>query len=217
MNRRVLVALAVAAAALVAVAAAAALVLPGGGDEPVRSASSRAVDLSHCQLVREDEARDCYERDFLALVEQGDDPRPAVEAITAAVRSEGGFVLANCHVVMHTVGRTYARDAGVTLGTLMEVLPEDNDPGCPAGFAHGLVTGVAPDIDPDRPREALAVCGEAETRFQRYSCIHGFGHAFMRIYEDRLDLALPLCRALGPRWPRPPQLPPRGRPAPSAG
>jgi hypothetical protein len=63
------------------------------------------------------------------------------------------------------------------------------------------VTGVAPDIDPNRPREALAVCGDADTRFQRYSCIHGFGHAFMRIYKDRLDLALPLCRALGPQAP----------------
>jgi hypothetical protein len=81
----------------------------------------------------------------------------------------------------------------------MDHLPEDNDPGCPAGFAHGLVTGVAPDIDPRQPREALSVCARAGTRFQRYSCIHGFGHAFMRIYEDRLDLALPLCKALGPQ------------------
>ena len=38
----------------------------------------------------------------------------------------------------------------------------------------------------------------AGTRFQRYSCIHGFGHAFMRIHADRLEPALELCRALGP-------------------
>ena len=50
-----------------------------------------------------------------------------------------------------------------------------------------------------RPQEALDICGRAATRFQRYSCIHGFGHAFMRIYADRLDLALPLCRSLGPQ------------------
>jgi hypothetical protein len=195
-NRRVLLALAVAATGFVAVAAAV-VVLPAGGDEEGRT--PRAVDLGRCQLGLAAQARDCYTREFLALVEGGDDPRPAVAAITKAARREGGFILANCHVVMHTVGRTYAHDAGVTLGTLMDHLPEDNDPGCPAGFAHGLVTGVAPDIDPRRPREALSVCGKAGTRFQRYSCIHGFGHAFMRIYEDRLDLALPLCRALGPQ------------------
>ena len=127
------------------------------------------------------------------------DPRPAIAAITDASRDElRGFLLTNCHVIMHTVGRTYARDAGVTVATLMEYLPADNDPGCPAGFAHGLVTGVAPDIDPRRPREAAAVCADAGTRFRRYSCIHGFGHAFMRIYDDLLEPALELCTRARP-------------------
>jgi hypothetical protein len=98
---------------------------------------------------------------------------------------------------MHTVGRTYARDAGVTLATLMDVLPQSNDPGCSAGFAHGLVTGVAPLIDPRRPRRAAGLCAAAGTRYRRYSCIHGLGHAFMRLYGDRLEPALGLCRALG--------------------
>jgi hypothetical protein len=126
------------------------------------------------------------------------DPRPAVARITDAARSESGFLLENCHVVMHTVGRTYARDAGVTLASLMNYLPADNDPGCPAGFAHGLVTGVAPDIDASNPREAASACDGAATRFQRYSCVHGFGHAFMRLYDDQLEPALELCTALGP-------------------
>jgi hypothetical protein len=199
-SRRVLLALAVAAAGALTVGAVAVLALSGdSGDEPSRAA--RAVHLERCAGVPVTDARDCYSREFLAVVESGDDPRPAVEAITKAARGEGGFLLANCHVVMHTVGRTFARDRGVTMATLMDYLPRDNDPGCPAGFAHGLVTGVAPDIDPSRPRDALAACGRAGTRFQRYSCIHGFGHAFMRMYEDRLDLALPLCRALGPQAP----------------
>jgi hypothetical protein len=185
--------------ALVGVGAAVAFA-PGGGGGTAARAPQR-VDLAHCKLLMAEDARACYTRDFLALVERADDPRPVVEQINDAVRAQGGLVLANCHVIMHTVGRTYAGRKGVTLGTLMDYLPRDNDPGCPAGFAHGLVTGVAPDIDPRRPREALTVCGSAKTRFQRYSCIHGFGHAFMRIYEDRLDLALPLCRALGPQAP----------------
>jgi hypothetical protein len=60
------------------------------------------------------------------------------------------------------------------------------------------VTGVAGDIDPRRPAEAAAACADAGTRWQRYSCVHGFGHAFMRLYADELEPALKLCVALGP-------------------
>jgi hypothetical protein len=191
---RVRLALVVAGAGVFALAALVMVVGQGDGDEP----ELRAAQLERCDGFAAGEMRSCYTREFLALVNDRNDPRPAVDAITRVARSRGGFLLTNCHVVMHTVGRTYARDAGVTLATLMDYLPRGNDPGCAAGFAHGLVTGVGGDIDPNRPRAALSVCGDAGTRFQRYSCIHGFGHAFMRIYGDRLELALPLCRALGP-------------------
>jgi hypothetical protein len=100
---------------------------------------------------------------------------------------------------MHTVGREYADEAGVEIGTLMAHLPQANDPGCTAGFAHGMVTAVAGEIDPERPGDAAQVCGKAATRYQEYSCVHGFGHAFMRLYGDQLDPALELCTALGER------------------
>src|SRR5688572_31597218 len=78
---------------------------------------------------------------------------------------------------MHTVGREFASEHDVTLASLMTYLPQSNEPGCTAGFAHGLVTGVAPQIDLSRPAESAAVCDETDTRYQRYSCVHGFGHA----------------------------------------
>ncbi len=81
----------------------------------------------------------------------------------------------------------------------MGMLPQSNDPGCSAGFAHGMVTAVAPDIDPSRPGEAARVCGDSGTRYQEYSCVHGFGHAFMRVYGSKVDAALDLCTGLGPR------------------
>jgi hypothetical protein len=159
--------------------------------------ASPASDPAECRLLDAGRARACYMRAFTARVTGREDPRPAVTEIAAAAWSEGGFLLANCHGVMHTVGRTYAREAGVTLARLMDYLPRSNDPGCTAGFAHGLVTGVAPDIDARRPAEAASACADAGTRYQRYSCIHGFGHAFMRLYDDRLPPALDLCRRLG--------------------
>jgi hypothetical protein len=121
------------------------------------------------------------------------DPRPAVQSITDLAWREGGFLLSSCHGLMHTVGRTYAHDEGVTLATLMDYLPRSNDPGCSAGFAHGLVTGVGPTD----PGEAKGVCDAASTRYRRYSCVHGLGHAFMRLFGDRLPPALGLCDALG--------------------
>jgi hypothetical protein len=175
----------------------AAAVLKFSGEES--APAPRATDLGQCAGLAEARARACYTRAFTAMVSGRDDPGPAVAAIAATAWRDGGFLLANCHGVMHTVGRTYAREAGVTLATLMDYLPRSNDPGCSAGFAHGLVTGVAPDIDPRRPSEATAVCADAGTRYRRYSCIHGFGHAFMRLNGDRLAPALELCRALGAR------------------
>jgi hypothetical protein len=166
-----------------------------GGD---RAPAVGRVDLSACRGLDDDATRSCYTDEFLALVADRDDPRPAVEAISDVAWREGGFLLANCHGAMHTVGRTYAVDAGVTLASLMDYLPQANDPGCSAGFAHGLVTGVAPQIDASEPREAATVCADADSRFQRYSCVHGFGHAFMRLYDDQLRPALGLCDALGP-------------------
>jgi hypothetical protein len=167
-----------------------------GSEEP-----TAAVDVERCRGLVGDAGRDCVTREFQQLVAGSDDPRPAVGAIELAVKRDGGFVLSNCHAVMHTVGRTYALDEGLTLGDLQDVLPRSNDPGCSAGFAHGLVTGVAPSIDIRRPREAAAVCADAGTRYRRYSCVHGLGHAFMRMHGDRLAPALDLCRALGPPAP----------------
>ena len=187
---------AVAASLLAVTAAAGALLL--GDDKPERPPALRTINLEPCRGVEDDAARECFIRKFQALVDGRDDPRPAVQAISELALSEGGFLLSNCHVVMHTVGRTYARDADVSLASLMDNLPQSNDPGCSAGFAHGLVTGVAPDIDPAKPGEAATACADAGTRFQRYSCVHGVGHAFMRLYADQLEPALELCVALGP-------------------
>jgi hypothetical protein len=164
----------------------------GGEEEP-----PAAIDVGACRGLLADASRACLTDAFRLAVAGRSDPRPTVAAIETAARAEGGFVLSNCHGVMHTVGRTYALDQELTLADLQDALPRSNDPGCSAGFAHGLVTGVAPSIDVRKPAEAAEVCADAGTRYQRYSCVHGLGHAFMRIHGDRLEPALDLCSALG--------------------
>ncbi len=69
---------------------------------------------------------------------------------------------------MHTVARKYAPAHGVTLANLMNHMPRHNDPACTAGYAHGLVTGVAREIVPGREGAEAAnrACGNAETRYR---------------------------------------------------
>jgi hypothetical protein len=195
-SRRSLLGFIAVAAVLLAAAGVAGAVFIGDG-RPDPPPSLRALDPESCRSLEGEEARSCFVQRFQTVLDGRDDPRPGVQAIADLAWDQGGFLLTNCHVVMHTVGRTYARDEGVTLATLMDHLPLSNDPGCSAGFAHGLVTGVAPDLDPSHPAESASVCEDAGTRWQRYSCVHGFGHAFMRLYADELKPALQLCTELG--------------------
>jgi hypothetical protein len=174
-----------------------------GDDERSGDRAPQEPDLEACAAIADAEAaRDCYAQAFSALMRDADDPGPALEEIAAAAYTDpSGRLLGDCHGLMHTVGREYAVEHGVTLESLMTYLPQTNEPGCSAGFAHGLVTAVAPEIDLSDPRASARVCDEAQTRYRRYSCVHGFGHAFMRLVREDLDAALELCSALGPDAP----------------
>lgn len=200
MRRRHLAALAVAAAAAVAVGVL--LLRDGGGASAGAAPSAAAVQagLEPCRtLVHEVAMQGCYLDALRELVEPAADPREAVgEIADVAWGAPSAWLLPNCHGLMHTVGREYAAQHHVLLATLMDYLPLSNDPACPAGFAHGLISGVAPQLDPTKPEQTAAICNRAATRYQRYSCVHGFGHAFMRLLGERLHPALQLCTALGP-------------------
>jgi len=161
--------------------------------------SGSGQQLSQCPSGPPAQARPCDERALFGLVRNAHDPNTVLPQITAQAYAAGGFLAANCHVLMHEVGRRYAALHHVTLATLMNYLPRSNDPGCSAGFAHGLIMHIAPAVMRAGPQVAAAVCRRPQTRFQRYSCVHGLGHAYMRAMYEALQPALRLCRALGPR------------------
>jgi hypothetical protein len=180
----------------------------GGSDpqpEPAEPASAAETaeptatgDLNTCAGLIQDEGRACYSRELAAIVNGAGDPLAAVEGITeAAYADQSGFLLANCHGIMHTVAREYALRTGLKLEKLMDSLPRTNDPGCSAGYAHGLVTAVAPEIEAAGPKVANRLCANSETRYQRYSCTHGFGHAFMRLNNEDIAPSLEMCKELG--------------------
>jgi hypothetical protein len=142
------------------------------------------------------EAR-CYEKLLLADIIASHNPARELPQLDAETRAAGGFIAGACHPLMHYVGRAYARYIHLTLAKLQKYLPKSNDPGCSAGFGHGLLMYLGPQVLKAGPRGALRICTRLSTRMQQYACEHGLGHAYMRVYGDYLRFALPACRALG--------------------
>ncbi len=180
-----------------------AAVLHGGPSDPnegyARYPAEARVAL-YCRTFEQRAAtlRSCLSENFLKLIIRKGDPAHELPRIDAYARITGGFLLSNCHILMHTVGRRYGKAKKISLARLQDYLPRSNDPGCSAGFAHGLITSLGTQILRLGPAGAAAECRRSATRYQRYSCIHGLGHAYMRAYMDTLAAALPLCRLLGP-------------------
>jgi hypothetical protein len=142
--------------------------------------------------------RSCLGDQAYRLITRTNNPANELPRIDAYVHSVPGWLERNCHVLMHGVGRRYGAHEHVTLTNLLHYLPKTNDPGCSAGFAHGMLITLGPQIQKLGPRGAAADCHRAATRYQRYSCIHGLGHAYARQYDDFVDPALASCAHLGP-------------------
>ena len=155
----------------------------GGGDRPASAARSRprpraspppsraaTGDLNTCAGLVQDEGRSCYSRELAAIVNGAADPLAAVEGITeAAYADQSGFLLANCHGIMHTVAREYA------LRTGLDARQADGQP------ARARTTRAARPATPTgssrrsrrrsrRParRSRTSCAPTSETRYQRY-------------------------------------------------
>jgi len=194
----------VAAAAAAAACTAAGSAFAGGGPNGptfgygryVREARAFRFCLSYDQTQAR--YRTCLSGQALALVLGTHDPARELPRIDRYAHSVGGFLDANCHILMHPVGRGYARRIHLTLARLRDYLPRTNDPGCSAGFGHGLIMYLGPQIVRMGPQGAATACRRAATRYQRYSCVHGLGHAYMRLYGELVAPSIAACGALGP-------------------
>ena len=153
--------------------------------------------LSRCSLLRKQQSIwDCYVTRLLADVEKSHDPANELPRIDKKVRAGGGFLLSSCHMMMHEVGRKYARKHDISLANLQRYLPRSNDPGCSAGFGMGMVLTLGNQIGQLGPDGAIKLCMRAPTRFRSYTCVHTLGHAYMRLYHDQLPFGIKACRAL---------------------
>jgi len=184
-------------AVLAAIAAAAASAGPPQNGILLGDQNGRTTYLSRCSLLRKEQSIwDCYVTRLLADVEKSRDPANELPRIDAKVRAGGGFLQSSCHMMMHEVGRKYARRHQVTLANLQRYLPRSNDPGCSAGFGMGMVLTLGREVGRLGPGGAIKLCMRAPTRFRSYTCVHTLGHAYMRLYHEQLAFAVRACRAL---------------------
>jgi hypothetical protein len=179
--------------ALLIVGVAAVLLVPG----KAQSAAAKPW-LWQCAQIHNVEAQfHCYVRLLRGDIEASRDPARELPRIDRRVRLLGGTVEASCHVLMHQVGRDYARAHRVTLGTLQRYVPRSNSPNCSAGFGMGLVMYLGPEILRSGGQAAVRACSRLPTRYRAYTCVHGLGHALMRAYHGQLGEAVRACRRLG--------------------
>jgi hypothetical protein len=152
------------------------------------------------QIHNADPQYRCYVRLLRLDIERSRDPARELPRIDRRVRRVGGPIEAGCHVLMHQVGREYARDHHVTLSTLQRYVPESNDPNCSAGFGMGLVMYLGPQILRSGGGAAVHACAQLPTRYRQYTCVHGLGHALLRAYHGSLGQAVGACRRLQARY-----------------
>ena len=177
----------------VALAAAAALLLAVADTSGAR----QRTWLWQCAQIHNAEAQyRCYVRLLLADIEASGNPARELPRIDARVVRAGGTLAGSCHVLMHQVGREFARDHRVTLATLQRYIPRSNNPNCSAGFGMGMVMYLGPEILRTGARAGVHACTKLPTRYREYTCVHGLGHALMRAYHGRLGQAVRSCRQL---------------------
>jgi hypothetical protein len=170
---------------------------PPPGGIRLDDSNGRTTYLSRCSLLRKDTSIwNCYVTRLFADVEASKDPADELPRIDRKVRAGGGYLESSCHMMMHVVGRMYARKHNVTLANLQGYLPRSNDPGCSAGFGMGMVMTLGSEIGRLGPDGAIKLCMRAPTRFRSYTCIHTLGHAYMRLYHGQLKFGIKACRTL---------------------
>jgi hypothetical protein len=167
---------------------------------PASSATTRPW-LWQCEQIHLDQAKDaCYVRLLLQDIDRSGNPATELPRIDARAKATPTSLYGRCHLLMHTVGREWAREHHLTLEGLQKVEPRSNDPGCSAGFGMGLVMALGPQIIPTGGKSALKTCVRLPTRWRSFTCVHSLGHALMRGYHETLFLAVNACTRLGPRY-----------------
>ena len=157
--------------------------------------------LWQCEQISNEQSKDaCYVRMLLLDIDRSGDPATELPRIDKRAHATPTSLYSRCHMLMHVVGRQWAREHHLTLDGLQKVVPRSNDPGCSAGFGMGLVMALGPQIISTGGKSALRTCERLPTRLRQFTCVHSLGNALMRGYHESLYLAVSACTTLGARF-----------------
>jgi hypothetical protein len=157
--------------------------------------------LWQCEQIHLDQAKDaCYSRLLLEDINRSGNPATELPRIDRLARASDTALYGRCHLLMHTIGRTWAAEHKLTIEQLQTVEPRSNDPGCSAGFGMGLVMYLGPKIISTGGKSVIPQCNALPTRYRQFTCMHSLGHALMRGYHETLFLAVQACARLGSRY-----------------
>jgi hypothetical protein len=166
------------------------------GAAPSSSATKKPW-LWQCEAIGLDQAKDaCYVRLLLQDIDRSGNPATELPKIDARAAKTPTALYGRCHLLMHTVGRMWAREHHLTLDGLQKVEPLSNNPNCSAGFGMGLVMALGPKIIATGGKSALKTCVDLPTKMRQFTCVHSLGHALMRGYHETLFLAVHACTRL---------------------
>ena len=173
----------------------------GGGAAAPAAGQQQRPFLWQCEQIHIDQAKAaCYIRLLLQDIDQSGDPANELPQIDWGLTCRGTALFRRRHLLMHRVGRPWARGHHLTRDRLQAVVPRSNDPGCSAGFGMGMVMYLGPEIISTGGKGAARTCSELPTRYRQFTCVHSLGHALMRGYHETLFLAVHACEKLGPAY-----------------
>jgi hypothetical protein len=172
----------------------------GGDDEDAATTGSELIFACNQTATDTEQAEACYGESFLKIISEAPGVEQGLAEVTRlAARLPYPSPLDRCHTFFHSydIGERWAASHDIKLADLPSVLPRGRDSGCFRGFAHGVLLGVAPQLDASRPRRSAAeACGYLRDPFDHYTCLHGFGHVLSRTFEGAIREASASCARL---------------------
>jgi hypothetical protein len=116
--------------------------------------------------------------------------------------NENQSVLAECHPLMHVIGRAAANKFDTISGAFA-----NGDSFCWSGYYHGIMEGMIDKIGIENlPKEMNKICADIPGKdtydFNYFNCVHGLGHGVMALLEDEVFDSLKMCDNLAGSWER---------------
>ncbi len=142
----------------------------------------------------------CYKNQLTQITNQ-QDPEAAFALVKKRYNSSS-FVKSQCHQLTHVIGRAaYARYDNIA-DTFAH-----GDQFCWSGYYHGAIEELTNEKGYDYTlKNANTICSVFSTKekysFAHYNCVHGLGHGFMFVTENKFFDALKACDNIIDEWER---------------